>query len=56
MFLATDIFEKSNTSCVVVVVVIDVVVVVSPKKNQPVAESRSVDEENYFRVLQHPKT
>ena len=58
MFLATDIFENSNSLCVCVVVVVVVAsaAVVSPKKIQPVAQPRSLDEENYFRVIQHPKT
>jgi hypothetical protein len=48
--------RKSNSLCVVVVVVAAAAVVWPKKKNQPVEEPWSLDEENYFRVLQHPKT
>ena len=50
-------YSKTATVCVcVVVVVVASAAVVSPKKIQPVAQPRSLDEENYFRVIQHPKT
>jgi len=57
MFLATDIFKNSNSLCVVIVVVVVAAAAVDlQKKIQPVAQPRSLDEKNYFPVLQHPKT
>jgi hypothetical protein len=50
MFLATDIFEYNNSLCVVVFVV------ALQNKMQPVAQPQCLDEENYSRGLQHPKT
>ena len=50
-------YSRTATVCVVVVVAVVVAAAVSQKKKktQPVAEPRNVDEENYSRVLQHPK-
>jgi hypothetical protein len=49
MFLVADILEKSKRLCAVVALVLQ-------NKIPPVAQAQSLDEENYFRVLQHPKT